>query len=62
MDRTGMTLKQFALHRFLKLIEQYKEVKRRGLKTDMDRAAFIVLSVQIHAAKGDVPKSWWPIQ
>lgn len=58
---TGMTLKQYAKHRFYRLCGEYKALKARGLKTNEDKAAFIALSVQIHAAKADVPKRMWPM-
>ena len=54
----GMTLKQFAKFRFLRLCEAYTEAKKH-LDTEEGRQAFVILSVQLHAAKGEVPKSMW---
>ena len=56
----GMTLKQYNLHRFLDLCEAYRQAKSQ-LHTDEGRRQFIVLSVQIHAAKAGVPKRLWPL-
>jgi hypothetical protein len=55
-----MTLKQFARYRFFQLIEAYRVVKA-DLSTEKNRHAFIVLSVQLHAAKAGVPKSYWSL-
>jgi hypothetical protein len=55
---TGMTLKQYHKARYLRLVEKYQESKDH-LHTAAGRAAFILLSVQVHAAKAHVPKSWW---
>lgn len=41
----GMTLKQFAIANFFKTLEAYREAT----------------SAQIHAAKGNVPKRFWPL-
>ena len=54
----GMTLKQAAKYRFLKLCEAYHKAAK-ALDTEEGKAAFLVLSVQIHIAKGSVPKSYW---
>jgi hypothetical protein len=54
----GMTLKQYHLSRFLRLCEEYREAKKH-MDTDEGRTAFVVLSLQIHAAKGQVSKRWW---
>ena len=56
----GMTLKQHTRFIFLKLVEQYREAKKH-LDTKRGKQQFIVLSVQIHIAKGQVPKSLWPL-
>ena len=56
----GMTLKQFARHRFFRLLEAYRAA-RSQLDTEAGRHAFVVLSVQIHAAKASVPKRLWPL-
>lgn len=52
----GMTLKQIAKARFFHLIEAKRAL---DMSTEEGRHAFIVLSVQLHAAKADVPKSYW---
>lgn len=52
----GMTLKQFAIHRAFRLAELYN-IAKQHMDTCEGRAAFIVLSVQIHAALGNVPRS-----
>jgi hypothetical protein len=54
----SMTLKQYAEFRFFRLVEAYQDAKTR-LDTDEGKRDFIVLSVQLHAAKADVPKSYW---
>jgi hypothetical protein len=54
----GMTLKQFAIHRFFKLIDEYR-VARKALNTPEGKKAFIVVSLALHAQKGQVPKSYW---
>jgi len=56
----GMTLKQYARFRFFKLLEAYREAKR-NIGTPEGKQAFIVLSVQLHIAKGSVPKRLWPL-
>jgi hypothetical protein len=57
-ERTGMTTKQYARERFFRLCEQYKEAQQH-LDTEEGRKRFIVLSIQVHIAKADVPKSLW---
>jgi len=54
----GMTLKQYARDRFFRLCEAYQEAKQK-MDTQEGREAFIILSIQLHAAKGTVPKSLW---
>jgi hypothetical protein len=54
----GMTLKQFARHRFFQLCDSMKEAKKH-LDTQDGRESFIVLSVQLHISKGNVPKYLW---
>jgi hypothetical protein len=56
----SMTLKQFARHRFFKLLAAYRSA-RQQLHTEDGKRAFVVLSVQIHAAKAHVPKRLWPL-
>jgi len=58
---TGMTLKQYARFRFFRLINMYRVIKKSGLKTAEDKQAFLLLSLQIHIAKGQVPKYLWPL-
>lgn len=57
---SGMTLKEYHKARFFNLLERYSQVKRQ-LPNQEAREAFIILSVQIHAAKAHVPKSLWPL-
>jgi hypothetical protein len=57
---TGMTLKQAARRKYLELCLAFRELKKKGIKTNDDRLAFLSLSIQIHAAKADVPKRLWP--
>jgi hypothetical protein len=57
---TGMTLKQYGKHRFLRLLSMYGEAKKH-IGSEEGNAAFVALSVQIHAAKAEVPRSWWPM-
>ena len=52
----GMTKKQIAVRHFFDLIEKKKQLDFNTLE---GRHAFISLSVQIHATKGDVPKRFW---
>lgn len=54
----GMTLKQYAKFRFFRLIKLYREAKK-NIHTEEGKAAFLVLSVQLHSAKGTVPKYLW---
>lgn len=56
----GMTLKQYHRWQFFRLLDAYAEAKK-AMHTEEGRAAFVVLSVQIHAAKANVPKSYWPL-
>jgi len=56
----GMTLKQYAHFRFFKLLDEYRDAKKR-LATPEGKADFIRLSIQIHIAKGNVPKRLWPL-
>lgn len=56
----GMTLKQYARARFLRLCHEYADA-RQDLSTPQARLRFVALSVALHAAKADVPKSWWPM-
>ena len=58
MTTTGMTLKQFARHRFFKLCEEMREAVKHT-DTEEGRRAYILLALQLHAAKGGVPKSLW---
>lgn len=55
----GMTLKQHAKHRFLQLCDRYRKLKETGLQTQEQKNEFIALSLEIHAAKGEVPKRYW---
>ena len=57
----SMTLKQHARWRFFKLIDMYRAIKKSGLKTVEDKQAFLLFSLQIHIAKGQVPKYLWPL-
>jgi hypothetical protein len=57
----GMTLKQMGRHRFLLLLAQYRKLRDGGLQTPEEQHAFVLVSVQLHAAKGLVPKRWWPL-
>ena len=56
----GMTLKKLALRRFFDLIEALKEAKLH-IDTPEGKHAFVLLSVQVHAAKADVPKRLWTL-
>lgn len=58
-DMNGMTLKQHAKHRFLQLCDRYRKLKETGLQTQEQKNEFITLSLEIHAAKGEVPKRYW---
>lgn len=54
----GMTLKQYARFRFFRLCDALQEAKRK-MDTEEGKTAFIVLSVQLHAAKAGVSKKLW---
>ena len=54
----SMTLKQHARYTFFRICDAYREAKKH-MDTQEGRDAFIVLSVQLHIAKGTVPKSLW---
>lgn len=56
----GMTLKQYNLQTFFRLCEEYREAKK-NMSTAEARATFVVLSVQVHIAKSNVPKRYWPM-
>lgn len=56
-----MTLKQYARFRFFRLLDLYRVAKKSGLKTAEDKQAFLLLSLQIHQSKGQVPKCLWPL-
>jgi hypothetical protein len=56
----SMTLKQYAKFNFLRLVAAYLEAKKH-IGTPEGNAAFIALSLQVHAAKGNVPKRMWPM-
>ena len=58
-DMNGMTLKNYAKHRFLQLCDRYRKLKATGLQTQEQKNEFIALSLEIHAAKGEVPKRYW---
>jgi hypothetical protein len=55
-----MTFKQAAKARYFDLIAEYHAVKK-NLSTPEAREKFVGLSVAIHAAKGEVPKRYWPL-
>lgn len=57
-ETCGMTMKQYHRVRFFRLCAAYKEAKK-NIHTEAGRAEFIILSVQIHAAKAHVPKRLW---
>ena len=59
IDMNGMTLKTYAKHRFLQLCDRYRKLKETGLQTQEQKNEFITLSLEIHAAKGEVPKRYW---
>lgn len=59
-QRVGMTLKQCHRARFHRLCTAYQEA-RQHVATPEGARAFVVLSVQIHAAKAHVPKRLWPL-
>ena len=56
----GMTLKQTHRTHFLRLCEARREAMNH-LGTTEGSAAFVALSVAVHAAKADVPKRMWPL-
>lgn len=60
MTHSGMTLKQYDKWRFLQLVNLYRTTKQH-VDTPEGREAFILLSIQIHIAKGRVPKRYWPL-
>jgi hypothetical protein len=45
--------------RFLVVAEQYRWLLSRKLRTRKEKRAFILLSVEAHALRGEVPRSWW---
>ena len=53
------TQKSYAKHRFLLLCDQLHKLVEAGLETQEQRIEFIHLSLAVHAAKADVPKSYW---
>lgn len=53
----GMTIKQFRRAEFRRLLEAYREA-RSQINTMDGRKSFVILSVQLHAAKANVPRSW----
>lgn len=56
----SMTLKQHAKFHFLRLCEAYATAEQQ-LDTPEGKRAFVELSVQLHIAKGEVPKRMWPL-
>lgn len=56
----GMTIKQYDRSRFFEILEKYREAKRQ-IHTQQGKSDFIALSVQLHIAKGRVPKRLWPL-
>lgn len=50
----GMTLKQADKARFKQLATEYNELKKN--MTEKNKRRFVLLSVQLHAVKGRVPK------
>jgi hypothetical protein len=56
---SGITLKQYAKFRFMNLCEEQQRIIDEGLNLPGNMAKFIVLSLKIHAAKGEVPKYMW---
>lgn len=52
----GMTIKQANIHRFLKLCDLYEKACDNLSK---DATGFAIISIQVHMAKGDVPKRYW---
>jgi len=57
----SMILKQHARFHFFQLLNQYRAIKKSGLRTVEDKQAFLLLSLQIHIAKGQVPKYLWSL-
>jgi hypothetical protein len=43
---------------FFEALDAYKEAKKNVAQ---DKEGFIRASLRIHAAKGGVPKSYWPL-
>lgn len=56
----GMTLKQYHRERFYRLCAEYRQAKAQ-LDTAEGKQAFVLLSLQIHAAKAHVPKRLWSL-
>lgn len=54
----GMTLKQLARKEFFEALEAYRKARENPTS---DPPAFVLASVRLHAAKGGVPKSLWPL-
>jgi len=54
------TIPQYHRLRFLRLVDEYARASKT-LDTTEGRRAFVLLSVQVHIAKGDVPKRMWPL-
>jgi len=52
----GMTVKQMNRAAFYAALDQYKQALATGTSEEIVRA-----SLRIHAAKGNVPKSLWPL-
>jgi hypothetical protein len=57
---SGMTLKQFAKKEFFDALQAYKDVMAAPRCPEWNMA-FVAVSVRLHAAKGGVPKSLWPL-
>jgi len=58
----GMTLKQAAKARFFDAVSAYRDAKASlQAKEPGAETAFVVASLRLHAAKGGVPKSYWPM-
>jgi len=53
---TGITLKQLARQEFFAALEAYKNALASG-----NSAEILVTSIQVHSAKGGVPKKLWPL-
>jgi len=54
----GTTLRQYHRKRFFDLCDALAEAAKR-LDTVEGKRAFVILSLQVHAAKANVPKSLW---